>query len=99
MEAAVQAQGEALVKQVKGIIVYDIGGVVYTWVVPRLVALRNHPGAVAFLPRLCRLNLKEGSGSLSKGKVGTPDVTITVTDKIFLQLGELPVRTECWPCG
>lgn len=30
MEAAVQAQGEALVKQVKGIIVYDIGGVVYT---------------------------------------------------------------------
>ena len=49
--------------QVKGIIVYDIGGVAYT------------------------LNLKEGSGSLSKGKVGTPDVTITVTDKVFLQLG------------
>lgn len=37
------------------------------------------------------LNLKEGSGSLSKGKVGTPDVTITVTDKIFLQLGEYPL--------
>lgn len=30
MEAAVKAQGETLVKQVKGIIVYDIGGVVYT---------------------------------------------------------------------
>lgn len=49
------------------------------------------PRSGAWLPRLRRLNLKEGSGSLSKGKVGTPDVTITVTDKIFLQLGKLPV--------
>lgn len=64
MEAAVQAQGEALVKQVKGIIAYDVGGTVYT------------------------LNLKEGSGALHRGKVGTPDVTITVTDKVFLQLAD-----------
>lgn len=49
MEAAVKIQGDALVKQVKGVIVYDISGAVYT------------------------LNLKEGSGSLQKGRVGTPD--------------------------
>ena len=35
-----------------------------------------------------QLNLKEGTGSVQKGKVGTPDVTITVSDKVFLQLGE-----------
>ena len=61
-ESAVASNGTKLVKKVKGVICFNVGGTKFT------------------------LDLKNGSGAVSKGKTGKVDLTLTVKEKDFLDM-------------
>ena len=82
--AAVKTQGAALVKQVGGVIEFNVDKAVWT------------------------IDLKNGAGSVKAEKAAKPDIVITMSDDVFVQLadgklnaqqafmqGKIKVRPSC----